>query len=578
IAAERDLFGLNRWILMGSLLIALLLPTLKVPAGWSLQPAAAKTEAAPTPVEAPSLTSAEGTTLSMPTPSTNQVATSEEAARASNQSIISHLATLSTSKWLLIIYLLGVGVFSIAFIIQVLIVLRKRRNLLSFKDGVSTIYELTDDTPPFSFGNWIFIHPGKYDPETFEQILAHEKLHVSQGHTLDKLLAELVVILCWFNPFAWLLRSAITKNLEYLTDAEMLNAGSNPTAYQLSLVKVSVPQYGLNPTNNYNESFLKKRVTMMNTKKSSAKSSWKYLLLLPILMLSVVTLNGQLAEPAMDQEIAMADDANDEEVNKPITMAKEATETGAAVMPPPPSGWEKTHKETITREYDLGGASRASEQLLTVHNITGAINVEGYNGKTIKVTIEKIVQANSDRDLQKGIQEVQLGEDQQKDQLSLYLNTPFTTFDSADNSFAANDCGGKNCHNYQYFLHYRIQVPRAMSLTLSTINGGDIIVNATRSRSIMARHISNSVYLRDVTGVKEVFTVSGHIEVDFHENPTGPTSFVTTSGHVKLDVVDRDFGAKVNYSSISGDLITSFPVVKRRKDTFLTSGGPVTIG
>jgi len=121
--------------------------------------------------------------------------------------------------------------------------------------------------------------------------LDHEKIHIQERHTLDILLAELVVIVQWFNPFAWMYRKAVENNLEFLTDFQMLNKGTERETYQLNLLRVSVPQMPLNLTTNYNQSFLKKRIAMMNVKKSSASSSWKYLLLLPLLALTVITLN-----------------------------------------------------------------------------------------------------------------------------------------------------------------------------------------------------------------------------------------------------------------------------------------------
>jgi hypothetical protein len=572
-------FGLNRWILVGSLLIAVLLPLLKVPAEFSLRSADAPLFALPitsVPLGASSGSEATGEEVVLSRPEPSEVTTTRGTSSTARATPIGYL---NRSNLLVMGYLLGMAVFTIAFLIQLMIVLRKRRNLEFIKDGGTTIYEMKDDTPPFSFGNWIFINPMKYDGETFDQILTHEKLHVSQGHTLDKLLAELVVIIFWFNPFAWLLRSAITKNLEYLTDAEMLNAGNSRTSYQLSLVKVSVPQYGLNLTTNYNESFLKKRVTMMNIKKSSARSSWKYLLLLPFLLLSVITMNARQAAPILDQAEGVANAANDNEVYKPSEMAKQAAKDNKGVMPIPKVDGKKVHTETITREFDLANANRSAEMLLTVHNITGEIKVDGYDGNTVKVTVEKTIKAVSDKDLQDGIREIQLGASEANDGIFLYLDAPFTTVNKSSRGFKVEDCGGKSCHNYQYNMAYHIQIPRHMSLVLSTINGGDIMVNDTRSRSIIARHISNSIYMKGVTGVKEVFTISGKIDVSLLENPTTATSFISTSGSVTVDVVDRDFGAEVAYSSISGKLVSSFPTKRKGRDnSSVGSNGTAIVG
>jgi hypothetical protein len=50
---------------------------------------------------------------------------------------------------------------------------------------------VSGDKAPCSFGNNIFINPEKYEWETYNQILLHEKIHISQNHTLDIIIAEL---------------------------------------------------------------------------------------------------------------------------------------------------------------------------------------------------------------------------------------------------------------------------------------------------------------------------------------------------------------------------------------------------
>jgi len=47
----------------------------------------------------------------------------------------------------------------------------------------------------------------------------------------------------------------------------------NRTSYQMSLLKVSAPHFPLSLTTNYNQSRLKKRVVMMNAKKSNINTT-----------------------------------------------------------------------------------------------------------------------------------------------------------------------------------------------------------------------------------------------------------------------------------------------------------------
>jgi hypothetical protein len=60
------------------------------------------------------------------------------------------------------------------------------------------IVEVSGDKAPCSFANTIFINPEKYDWQTYEQILMHEKVHVQKGQTLELLLAEVILVFQWY--------------------------------------------------------------------------------------------------------------------------------------------------------------------------------------------------------------------------------------------------------------------------------------------------------------------------------------------------------------------------------------------
>ena len=195
-------------------------------------------------------------------------------------------------NWALWIYWFGVGVFGISFLFQVVILLwRAYRNPVII-DGKYRIVEVKGDNAACSFGNNIFINPEKYDWDTYNQILLHEKIHIEQKHTLDIVLAELVLIFQWFNPFAWVYRREIESNLEFLTDDQLMQYNTvEKKSYQLSLMKVSAPHFPLSLTTNYNQSILKKRIAMMNRKKSNVHTGWKYFFLLPVLAFLACLLN-----------------------------------------------------------------------------------------------------------------------------------------------------------------------------------------------------------------------------------------------------------------------------------------------
>jgi hypothetical protein len=199
-------------------------------------------------------------------------------------------------KGLFYCYLLGVLIFGLNFLLQLAVLLYQSYCRPVIKDGRFRIVEVSGNRAPCSFGNTIFINPANYDWETYNQILIHEKIHVSGRHTLDILLAEIALVIQWFNPFAWLYRREVENNLEFLTDASvLLHQEVERSAYQLSLLRVSAPQLSFSITNNYNQSLLKRRIVMMNSKRSSLRTIWKYFFLIPIFTGLVCALNRPVA-------------------------------------------------------------------------------------------------------------------------------------------------------------------------------------------------------------------------------------------------------------------------------------------
>lgn len=169
------------------------------------------------------------------------------------------------------------------FLIQLLSIIKLRWGCESEKMQGFRIIKMKDkQLSPFSFFNWIFINTEDNDAHRLKEIIAHEQAHVRQYHSIDNLLAELLCAFFWWNPFVWLIKKEIKVNLEYLADREVLNHGYSSREYQYILLQVSNKNSGVSLINNFNASQLKKRITMMNKKKSSILVSLKYLLIIPI--------------------------------------------------------------------------------------------------------------------------------------------------------------------------------------------------------------------------------------------------------------------------------------------------------
>ncbi len=183
----------------------------------------------------------------------------------------------------LYIYSIGILVMFIRFGFQLrsLLVFLKKENILK-KNGFNYV-ESTTIEAPFSFFNYIAYNSEKHNAEDLELILEHERAHAKQAHTVDVLLAQVLVIFHWANPFSWLYKLSIEQNLEYMADHQATSQISNSKTYQLTLVKVMTAGKTPALVNTFYHSFIKKRIVMLNKQTSHNYNKWKTLLILPVI-------------------------------------------------------------------------------------------------------------------------------------------------------------------------------------------------------------------------------------------------------------------------------------------------------
>ncbi|MBT8254336.1 MAG: hypothetical protein HKO90_07295 [Flavobacteriaceae bacterium] len=189
------------------------------------------------------------------------------------------------------LYIIGVIVFTTRFIIQMislgLLILRSKR----IKQGAFIHVEINDDVSPFSFFNYIVFNPNQFSKEDLDQIIAHETVHARQWHSIDLLISQLVSILNWFNPIAWLYKSAIEQNLEFIADERAQSLSNCFQAYQRLLLKTTLPQYKMVMANNFYNSLIKKRIVMLHKSKSNNLNRLKMILMVPVLTLFLMSFN-----------------------------------------------------------------------------------------------------------------------------------------------------------------------------------------------------------------------------------------------------------------------------------------------
>ncbi|GAA3763605.1 M56 family metallopeptidase [Flavobacterium ginsengiterrae] len=150
----------------------------------------------------------------------------------------------------------------------------KRKEIL-IVNGVKVV--LTHEAVlPHSFLNAIFVN--KTDFETGKiplELIAHEKAHLEQKHTLDILFAEVLRIVFWVNPIIPYFIKAIKLNHEFLADEAVNKQFGEVRNYQNMLLDFVSNKQTVPLASNINYQITKKRLLMMTKKESQIKSVLK---------------------------------------------------------------------------------------------------------------------------------------------------------------------------------------------------------------------------------------------------------------------------------------------------------------
>ena len=157
----------------------------------------------------------------------------------------------------------------------------------------------------FSFFNLIFINNENLTEEETAKIIAHENIHVSQYHSVDLLLIELLSAVMWFNPMVWLTKKAFQLVHEYLADEGALSTGLDKLRYQALLVNQIAEEKLICLSSGLNHSLIKKRIVMMTKQKFNQRTKLKISLLVPLgvfLFLGLACINGQTEKSQDNQD------------------------------------------------------------------------------------------------------------------------------------------------------------------------------------------------------------------------------------------------------------------------------------
>lgn len=172
-------------------------------------------------------------------------------------------------------------------------------------DGIP-VHVLKGEGSPFSFFRWIFVYPSILEDAQLHEVLVHERTHVCELHSLDCIFSDLFTILCWWNPFAWLMKQEVRINLEYLADESVLADGNARKSYQYHLLGLAYrkPIRSAEIANNFNLLPLKKRIKMMNKRRTSEMGKAKYFLFAPLAAVLLMVSNIETVAREVSEQVS----------------------------------------------------------------------------------------------------------------------------------------------------------------------------------------------------------------------------------------------------------------------------------
>lgn len=211
--------------------------------------------------------------------------------------VVSAKQTTSPEQWLL----LGYGAISLFLFLLLLYSFYRittiiRTHMVQSLDKVHFVNTSIDGTP-FSFFRYIFWHQNiPLQSSTGRQIFQHEMVHVKERHTHDKLFLHVVLILCWCNPFFWLIRKELHAIHEFIADQRSVGE-NDTTAFAAMILQASFPKHYQSLINPFFQTSIKRRMLMLTKMQNPVMSSISRIVALPLITVLVLAFTVRATAP-----------------------------------------------------------------------------------------------------------------------------------------------------------------------------------------------------------------------------------------------------------------------------------------
>lgn len=163
-----------------------------------------------------------------------------------------------------------------------------KQNEKKYIEGLNAAI-INQNISPFSFFNMIFLPYDLLRLNNLKNIISHEQIHSKYFHSIDNLFLEVIKTFYWFNPVIWFYRKELKAVNEFFADKKVLDNIPSINQYKEELFALAFNLSGGELTNSFN-SLLKRRLIMLSTK-SFKERKYRLAFYIPVILLAVLSLN-----------------------------------------------------------------------------------------------------------------------------------------------------------------------------------------------------------------------------------------------------------------------------------------------
>jgi TonB family protein len=186
----------------------------------------------------------------------------------------------TVDDYLMYAYFVGAGIVFLMLMLKLFTLFRLIAKTNRIVHDEHKLVYLPQTNVAFSFFNYLFIGAEAQGTNT---IIRHELVHIRQKHSVDIVFVELLKVVSWFNPFIYLLQNSLKTVHEYIADEQTAAYETDALTYSSFLVNNAYGAGSSSITHSFfNYNLLKKRIVMLNKKRSGNLARFKYLVAVPV--------------------------------------------------------------------------------------------------------------------------------------------------------------------------------------------------------------------------------------------------------------------------------------------------------